>query len=227
MSDAMKRRKIDDLMEKASEALGQMAYFEAERMAFKALHMAWQRNDFERMARIVLPLQEARRQRFQQALDTDSITVVDEAPITEDIELEPGCYLVLPPLVGADARRLRLAGLTRDIPVAVVCLEPRTQLGLFPVVATVPGKSFRTKIKPPKDPENIEMAWFAGALEDLGHASLQTIDPEKTVERRIESLLEMLDAMPAHEGLHQVLEKTCREAMHELTPDASSSEAAV
>lgn len=223
----MKRRKIDDLMEKASEALGQMAYFEAEHMALKALNMAWQRNDFERMTRIVLPLQEARRQRFQQALEAGSITIVDETPITEDIALEPGCYLVFPPLVGADARRLRLAGLTRDIPVAVVCLEPRTQLGLFPVVATVPGKSFRTKIKPPKDPENIEMAWFAGALEDLGDATLQTIDPEKSVERRIEAILEMLDAMPEHEGLHQVLERTCREAKHELAPDASSSEAAV
>ena len=153
--------------------------------------------------------------------------MVDEDQITEDIALEPGCYLVLPPLVGADARRLRLAGLNRDIPVAVVCLEPRTQLGLFPVVSTVPGKSYRTKIKPPKDPDNIEMAWFAGALEDLGDATLQTIDPEKTVERRIEALLEMLDAMPEHEGLHQVLEKTCREAILELTPDASSSEAAV
>ena len=49
--------------------------------------------------------------------------------VTEDMELEPGCYLVRPPLVGADARRLRLAAFEREIPVTVICREPRTQLG--------------------------------------------------------------------------------------------------
>ncbi len=227
MTSVAKRQKIDELMEKSSAALARMSYFEAERMAFKALNMAWQNNSYERMARIVLPLQEARRQRLQLALDTGSVTLIDEQPVSEDVKINPGCYLVCPPLVGADARRLRIAALQQEVPVAVVCFEPIAQTGLLPIVATIPGKSYRTKIKPPDDPDNLELAWFAGAMEAVGDTAIASIDPEKTVERRIEALLEMLDAMPEHEGLHQILEDTCREAMQLHPTDASSSEAAV
>jgi len=211
---AAKRKKIDELMEKASAALAHMRWFEAERLAHKALIMAWQHRDVERMARIILPLQEARRQRFQKALDAGHVTVVDRAPIAEDIKVEPGCYLVGPPLVGADARRIRLAALVQESPVIVLCREPVTQLGLVPVVTTIPGKSFRAKVRPPKNREQPDLAWVVEALDDLGHAAIHSIDPHQAVERRIDALLEMLDAMPEHEGLHQTLEETCREAMH-------------
>lgn len=225
MPSATKRRKIDELMEKASDALRQMSYFEAERMALKALNMAWQNRDWERMARIVLPLQEARRQRYQKALDVGTITVIDEQPITEEMAVEAGCYLVQPPLVGADGRRLRLAGQHRDVPVAVLCREPTTQLGLVPIVATIPGKSFRVKVRPPADREHPDPAWFTSAMQDVGDAALQCIDPDKAVDRRIEALMEMLDAIPLHEGLHQALEEACREAMHELAGHESSDAA--
>ena len=222
---AAKRKKIDELMEKASEALAQMSWFEAERLAQKALVMAWQQRDCERMARIILPLQEARRQRFQRALDVGSVTVMDSAPITEDVKVEPGGYLVGPPLVGADARRLRVAALSQEVPAAVLCREPATQLGLVPVVSTIPGKSFRTKVRPPKDRRQPDLAWMVDAMEALGDAALESIDPQKAVDRRIEALMEMLDAMPEHEGLHQALEAACREAMH--APPAARSGASV
>ena len=53
MTMASKQKKIDDLMDKVSESLVRTAYFEAERMASKAMGMARQEDDFERMARIV------------------------------------------------------------------------------------------------------------------------------------------------------------------------------
>lgn len=226
-ASAAKRRKIDELMEKASDALARMSWFEAERLAIRALSLAWQHRDFERMARIVLPLQESRRQRFQKALDAgaDGVAVVDQPPDGEELSVVPGCYLVQPPLVGADARRLRVAALQRDVPVAVLCREPATQLGLVPVVSTIPGKSFRTKMPPPKNREQPDLAWFVDALEELGNAAMHAIDPEKAVDRRIEALLEMLDALPEHEGLHQMLEEACREAMHVHADDASSGAA--
>jgi hypothetical protein len=217
-----KRKKIDEVMEKASAALAHMRWFEAERLAHKALTMAWQHRDVERMARIIMPLQEARRQRVQKALDGGRITVVDRAPIAEDIKVDPGCYLVGPPLVGADARRIRLAALTQETPVFVLCREPVTQLGLVPVVSTLPGKSFRAKVRPPKNREQPDLAWMVEAMDDLGHAAVHSIDPAQAVERRIDALLEMLDAMPEHEGLHQALEEACREAMHAGVGDAPS-----
>ena len=99
--------KIDELMGKASESLAHTAYFEAERLACRALEMAHAGRDYERMARIVLPLQEARRQRFQLALDTGEVIVVEEE-VTEEMDVAPGCYLIQPKQVGADARRLWL-----------------------------------------------------------------------------------------------------------------------
>src|SRR6185503_7468160 len=175
MSANVKHRKIDELMEKASESLVRTAYFEAERMAEKALLMARQDRDFERMARIVLPLQESRRQRLQLALDGGKVRPLIK-PITEDMKIEKGCYLVQPPNVGADARRLRLAALAAEVPVAVLCREPLTQTKLVPLVAISPGATIRTKVPPPRNAEHPELPWFVEALEALGDFAIESID---------------------------------------------------
>lgn len=205
-------RKIDELMERASGALVQMRYFEAERMALKALAMAREATDFERMSRIIMPLQEARRQRLQQALDVEGVTIVDQ-PVEENSVLESGCYLVRPLMVGADARRMRLAALNHDVPVLVVCREPNDQLGLVPIVAITPGKTLRAKVRPQPKKENPDQAWLVEAMEELGDASLRGIDPALEIVRRIDLLLMYLDALPEHEGLHIALEESCKEAM--------------
>ena len=216
-----KSRKIDDLMAKASEALSKTEYFEAERLAGKALINAFQACDFEQMARIVMPLQEARRLRVQLALDVGTITIIDEQPVIEGMEINPGCYLLRPPRVGADARRLRIAGLEQEIPVAVVCHEPLTMLKLCPIVAITPGKSFRATMKPP-DPEKPDLAWFVDAMKAIGDAAIQTIDLVKPAPRRVENLMECLEAIPDHEQLHQVLEATCREAILQNNDETST-----
>lgn len=221
MSIESKSQIIDGLMTRASEALSQTAYFEAERLANKAIITAFQGNDYEQMARIVMPLQEARRLRVQLALEVGTITIIDEQSVTEGMETKPGCYLLRPPRVGADARRLRIAGFEQENPVAVVCHEPLNMLRLCPIVAITPGKSFRATMKPP-DPEKPDLAWFVDAMKAIGDAAIQTIDLKKPATKRVESLMECLDAIPDHEQLHQVLEATCREAML-LTNDESST----
>ena len=199
-------------MTKASDALSKTEYFEAERLASKALIYAFQASDFEQMARILLPLQEARRLRVQLALEVGEITIIDEKPFSEGMEIKPGCYILRPPRVGADARRLRIAGFEKEIPVAVVCHEPLTMLRLCPIVAITPGKSFRATVAPP-NPEKPDLAWFVDAMKAIGDAAIQTIDLEKPAARRVENLMECLDAIPDHEHLHQVLEATCQEAI--------------
>ena len=98
-SQAEKATKIDAMMEQASKALVSRDYFAAEKLASGALRRANQEQDFERMARILLPLQEARRLKRQLAIDTERVTVVT-GEIPAGKSLTSGCYLITPPRVG-------------------------------------------------------------------------------------------------------------------------------
>ncbi len=213
MSAATEKKKaVDELLEKTRGSLDRKAYFEAERMALKALQIARQVNDFERMIMAVTPLWEAREGRLKAALSGRKVTVVDE-PVTENTKVKPGCYLVEPPQVGADGRRLRLSGLQNDVAVAVICREPLTQLKQWPIVAIGAGVTMRARIAPPKDQSKPDMKWFAGAMEQLGEWAMQTIDPTLEPVRRIDVILERLDTVPDYRGLHELLIETCHEAI--------------
>ena len=133
------------------------------------------------------------------------------ADIPEEMPLTPGVYLIQPPTVGADARRLRLAALRREVPVAVICREPRTQRGQCPVVA-IGGMTVRARIDAPKDWEKPDFAWFVRAMEDLGDAAMEMLDTGIELDRQIDFLLNLLDSVPDHEKLHQLLAAKCAEA---------------
>jgi hypothetical protein len=201
---------VNNLMSKAQQALSRNHWFEAERLAAKALDMARAEGDFNLMARITLPLQEARRQRMQTAFDSKKVVVLSELPAS-DFMLQPACYLVQPPLVGADARRLRLAALEREVPAMFLCREPKTQLGLCPVVA-IGQVTIRTRIDPPRTWDKPTLAWYVEACEQLGDAAIETLDRMADPARQVDGLLERLDAMPDHEKLHQELAEVCKEA---------------
>jgi hypothetical protein len=205
-----KTTSVQTLMTKAQQALSRNHWFEAERLAAKALDMARGEGDFHLMARISLPLLEARRQRMQIALDSKKVVIL-ESPPPADMELKPVCYLVQPPLVGADARRLRLLALEREVPALVLCREPRTQIGLCPMVA-IGQVTIRTRIDPPKTWDKPTPSWFAEAGEQLGDAAIESIDPTAEPARQVDALLERLDAFPDHEKLHQSLEEACQVA---------------
>ncbi len=219
-----KTSSVQTLMTKAQQALSRNHWFEAERLAAKALDMARGEGDFHLMARIVLPLLEARRQRMQIALDSKKVVIL-ESPLPADMELKPVCYLVQPPLVGADARRLRLLSLEREVPALVLCREPRTQLGLCPIVA-IGQVTIRARIDPPKNWDKPTPAWFAEAGEQLGDAAIESIDPTAEPARQVDALLERLDAFPDHEKLHQALEETCQVAAKAYAGTAAPPRAA-
>lgn len=129
--------RIDGLMERASAALVARAYFQCERLCVDALNVAHHARDYERMARVLLPLQEARRQKRQLAVDAGRVVVVDgDLPLPGD--LKPGCYLVRPPRVGLDGQMLRESLDGAEIAGLVVTREPTTRTGQTPVVALGP-----------------------------------------------------------------------------------------
>lgn len=202
--------KIDRLMERASEALEETRYFECERLCLDALEQSHGVGDYERMARIVLPLQEARRQKRLAAVDAKRLFILEE-PMGEEEPVEPGCYLLQPPLVGADGRDLRERADRQEVPVFVLVREPRTRSGLWPLVMIGPV-TVRARVKPPKDEDKPDMAWFLGAGESLGDAAMAQVNAEATPAQRVNELFDRLGTVTEHEKLHQALEEACRRA---------------
>jgi hypothetical protein len=219
-------------MERASIALTETRYFEAERLSSQALHKAYRVFDFERMARIVLPLQEARRQKRQIAEDTGAVFILSSLAVLDEPPM-PGMFLFQPPLIGADARGYREAADSKHVPVFALAREPMSRDGLWPVV-TVGDVSIRTKVAPPFPAQRQEAGptrddsarfgpppseWFTLAAEALGDAAIARLNPADPAAWRVEDLLLATDAHPYHEKLHQALEACCREAVGRPLPE--------
>lgn len=224
--------RIDGLMDRASEALEETRYFEAGQLCAQALVTARRAGDFERMARIVLPMLEAKRQIRQLAERAGPVRVVrsgEQVPRP----VEAGRYLLEPPMIGLDGRRLHELGNEHGVPVFALVREPLTRDGLWPIVG-VGDVVVRTKVEPaapakfdPKHPSRdawsgeVPDAWFEAAAEALGDAAIA--DAERVAEDDpaaflVDDLLERLAIAPEHEKLHQRLERACRDAVREPTP---------
>lgn len=229
------QERIDALMEQGSKALVQRKYFLAERLCFEALGHAHQQADYERMARILLPLQEARRQKRDMAIDSGHVVVLDgQMPLPG--EIRPGLYLIQPPRVGLDGKLLREAADNAEIPIIIVVREPLTKTGLCPVVALGPVTT-RARITPPdlveaedkttkgkkpvkKKPQLAQpglpsVTWMLAANEALGDASIAEVDPTRPAAARVDELFLRLQGHADHEKLHQALMEACRAAIRE------------
>lgn len=224
MSSALTPFQVDDLMDRASRALAATDYFEAERLCVRALAAARESADFERMARICLPLQEARRQKREQGWDAGVVAVLRSAgEIPRPVR--PGCYLLQPPLIGRDGRSLRETADRKGVPVSVLTREPLTRTGRWPIVAVGP-LVVRVQVDPPWPVERVETSpskdddprvpppeWFAGASEALGDAAISSVRRDEHPHHRVDTLMDYLDAHPEHEKLHQALAAACRTAI--------------
>lgn len=210
---------VDRLMEEASEHLVATRYFEAERAAAQALKLAHETHDYDRMARITLPLQEARRQKRLLAADTGKLVRVDSYELIDRFNrssknVTPGVYLLEPPLVGADGRDLRDRLDHLEMPAIVVVREPKTQLGQWPVVMIGPI-TVRVRIPAPKK-DKPDIPWMLAAAEAMGEEALASLDPEYTSVERVEHLIMRLATLPDHEKLIQALGEACRGAVIEV-----------
>ncbi len=235
---AQQVRRIDALMEHASRDLVATKYFEAETACVQALDRAYAIRDFERMARILMPLEESRRQKRDLAFDAGVVHVV-AGQIPAPGKITPGLYLVCPPRVGIDGRELRERADRKKVPAIVVVREPTSRDGMWPVVSIGPV-TVRTKVAPPAAPvvgksgktrkghsaaPSAEDAgstetvppptWFLHANEAIGDAALHQMAEESRAGTRVDMLMARLAAHPDHEKLHQALAVACREALRE------------
>ncbi|MFT3686215.1 MAG: hypothetical protein QM783_15045 [Phycisphaerales bacterium] len=230
--------KLDQIMEEASSSLVQRDYFTAERLAADALRAALNAEDFERAARICMPLLEARRLKRQQAADAGRIVVVLES-VQDPGEIKPGCYLFCPPRVGAEARAFRQMADDARVPVIVLAREPVTRSGLCPIVAvgpvTVramvaePAAGARPASKPKKPKTDTAptppvsafgafvtpgIEWMLATCEALGDAAIEQSVSPSAADRAME-LYARLQSVPDHEKLHQRLMEACEAAVRE------------
>ncbi len=229
MDSALGSSTIDELMERACQHVAAAEYFDAERVCTRCLRGSRSNLDFERMARIVLPLQEARRQRRVAALDAGMVAVVRTR---HDLPrpLAAGCYLLKPPMIGRDGTSLRETLNRRGIPASVLTREPLTRMGKWPIVGVGP-MVVRTQVEPPwpvardetspsKDTDTRlpPLEWFARASEALGDVAIAALAPGDHPHYRVDDLLDFLEAHPEHEKLHQELERACRAAIGTAEP---------
>lgn len=235
MPEAVGTNQIDQLMERASEALGAGAYFDAHTLCGRALAKARAGNDFDRMARICLPMQEAARW-IRQTAEEEGVKGVLSSSAELRKSPAAGCYLLRPPMVALDAATFRDSAWRRKVPVFIIAREPMTQAGEWPVAAVGPSKlhgmlTVRTKVAPPPGvlatghgitrDEMVGLPpveWMVHAGEALGNAAMARVDPNDPAAWRVDDLLEYLAAIPEHEKLHQRLADECRNAENEPPP---------
>jgi len=223
MLSPAKAARVDELMGRAQSALQAGHWFEAERVAQRALEVSHQASDFGRMRSILMPLLESRRQRMQVAASKARVAWV-RGELTEDHLVANGLHMLEPPHVGADARRIRLTALRREVPVLILCREPTTQLGLVPIVA-IGLITVRARIGPPEHPDKPSKQWFLRALELLGDAAVGMIDSGLDAVRQVDHAMSLIDSVPDHEGLHMTLMRLCEAAERESREAAAAAEA--
>lgn len=173
-----KLAKIDAMMEQASKALVKREYFECERLAASALRRAGTLGDYDRVARIVMPLQECRRLKRQLAIEAHHVRIID-ADLPQPGDLKAGCYLVCPPRVGVDGRALRELADQLAVPAMVIVREPDTREGLWPIVAVGPV-TLRTKVTPPKLAPLVAKPAKKPATKKTGKVAKKTSSKSKT-----------------------------------------------
>lgn len=183
MSDA---NRIDELMETASRALVARRYLECERLCNEALTIARASKDFGRLARIMLPLQECRRQRRQIATE-HGVTVLSGERLEPERIIEArakGCLLLTaPPYSPDDAVRLRELARQREAMIEVLLLD---QAGLI--------------------------AAYEKAAEDQGDAAIARYAKCDDPVDVIDGLLDELDTIGDHEKAHQRVADAARQA---------------
>lgn len=227
---------LDAMMEDASRALARMEYLECEALCVEALDQARAAEAWSYVARILLPLQEARRQRRMIAaegvvrLGTTSLT----GPVSGWLdEMEAGCLAVTAPHGAAQARELVALARQRRRVVEVLYVENAPRQGDWRVrsfggpavtveVAGPPPTWCDRWIRPGEMSNAIEGAsgvlrsatpadWFLDASEALGDAALEAaLQHHDSPKASFDALYDCLQVVSDHEILHQRLAEAAR-----------------
>ena len=165
--------------------------------------MARQEQDYLAMANLVSVLMDIRQQRLKVALAVGKLTIIDK-PFDETVKVTRGL------LSGAAATggfRCQAASTWRRwLRKSRFCALPRTadaHTDLFRSWRSARDRPCAQKVPPRKNEAKPDLDWLIEAMQELGDTSLELLDPTLPVTKRIEILIDDLDALPDHDGLYE------------------------
>jgi len=226
------RSDVDTIMEQASLALKRMDYLGCEAHCLKALALTRENQDWPNYARVLLPLQEARRQRRMIAADgVVRLGSNDLGQPSEWIEKlsNGGCILLTHPHTIDQARELCQTTRSRDLYVEVLYADNTADASPWrlrsfqgPAVECdveappenwldcwINGGSISADTNSPQDkPEGFPgraADWFLDCCEALGDAAMSQVSDTLAPQQYIEALESCLLVVTDHELLHQHL----------------------
>lgn len=181
---------IDELMEQASQKLVAMDYLACERLCLVALALAREARDFQRYARILLPLQEARRQRRQIAADAGVVVLGEPRLAAEQVlDAHPGgCLMLLsPPYSPDDEAAVRVLARRRGLMVEAMVFD---------------GAALRQ--------------CFEQQMEREGDAAVAGVGTGGPAQEQVDVLAAVLERVGDHEIAHQRLAAAARRAARDI-----------
>ncbi|MFP4225045.1 MAG: hypothetical protein ACLFVN_13395 [Phycisphaeraceae bacterium] len=225
---------LDDIMNRASEALARTDYLTCEARCLDALALARDEEEWDYYARILLPLQEARRQR--RIIASEAGVRLGSASLTgrpqDWLERhDAGCFLLTRPHTAETASNLASLAWSEELYVEVLFADSRAEGDTWTVLATAgpavtcelpaPPPAWRDRWLPagevpepeagsPLPPGETPVDWFIDATEKLGDAAIAQVTAPLGSPERVDQLSRMLDVVTDHEQLHQRLGEAAR-----------------
>lgn len=225
---------LDQIMERASRALMRTDYFTCEALCVEALAQAHRWRAWPYYARILLPLQEARRQRRLVAVAGTlrlGTAGLDGSPVSWLEQFQSGAIVLTHPHGVEDARALLAQARRQRRYVEVLLADSDVQDDRWTLVAfggpqvrrevPAPPRAWRDRWLTPgerpdpgPDAKNLQAGaspadWFIDATELLGDEAIAQVTAPLGTIQRIEQLEQMLE-VTNHEKLHQRLGEAAR-----------------
>ena len=189
-------------MDGASEALFRRDYASCERACWRALSAAYRNEDWPRFARILMPLQEARRQR--RIIAAEGTLRLGTRDLTGDVadgldHAEAAWWVVTPPHTIADAGRLLRTARDRDRPVVVMFAE---RGGIASSAEGAADESGNTSAEVSGDMPTGTGRWVFRSLTHPTLTHLAAAPPEAWCDRWLAPEQARSLSLPRHESVH-------------------------
>lgn len=219
---------LDSLMETASIALAEMDYARCEALCVEAFDQARAELDWVMVQRVLLPLQEARRQKRQAAIDGMILLgTPDKATAIESLISDErcGCIVLTQPYVKEDAITLDTLIRERHRTIEILFADTTVEDDDW-TIATFNGPQASIQVPAPSrdwigqwvdslaTQPPTPAHWFMRASESLGNAALDAVDAPVGSMERFDQLALALAGAGDHEILHQRLADAAK-ALHE------------
>ena len=177
---------LDGLMEAASMSLAQRKYLLCECQCLEALDLAKQDRDWAYVARIILPLQEARRQRrLTAASGTIRLGTTDLLGDPQHWldQLQVGCLVVTHPYDEKTARRIQQLARQQDRYVEVLFADNPVTAQSWTLTADI-GQPICCLADPP-NPDWIDRWWSPSVVDDHSLAPINLGEHGREDDKRL------------------------------------------